>query len=127
MQEFLTVVLYPSLFAFLGIAATKFWDWIKPKFQTKIDNADAKSKEIDNDIKSVTFYQNVLDDATKRINSCLELIDQLNNKLIERDKIIESQDLENSKLKKQISQLMDSNETLITEIKKFKQLNGKTE
>ena len=116
----LETVLYPVIAAFLTGLGMKVLEWRKGK-------ADNKSTEIDNEAKSATFYQNLLDDATKRINQCLEIIDNLNIKVTERDKIIESQDVEKRQLQHHIKELMDSNESLINEIKKFKQLNGKTE
>ena len=116
----LETVLYPSIAAFLTALGMKILEWRKGK-------ADSKSTEIDNEAKSATFYQNLLDDATKRINQCLEIIDNLNIKVTERDKIIESQDVEKRQLQHHIKELMDSNESLINEIKKFKQLNGKSE
>lgn len=116
----LETVLYPVIAAFLTGLGMKVLEWRKTKLESK-------STEIDNEGKSALFYQNLLDDATKRINQCLEIIDNLNIKVTERDKIIESQDIEKRQLQQHIKELMDSNETLITEIKKFKQLNGKTE
>jgi hypothetical protein len=107
MEQFI----YPTLTAFFAALITWFFS--------------RKSTEIDNDSKSALFYQNLLDDATKRINQCLEIIDNLNIKVAERDKIIESQDIEKKQLRQHIQELMVSNETLINEIKKFKQLNGK--
>lgn len=112
MQEFLTAVLYPSLFAFAGVAATKFWDWVKPKFQTKIDNADARSKEIDNEIKSADFYKNLLDDMSKRLDDAIVAIEKRDLRIKERDDKIE--------------QLIDEIESLTGELRKYKQLNGKT-
>lgn len=112
------ILLYPAIASFLTGFGMKILEWRKSK-------ADSKSTEIDNEAKSATFYQNLLDDATKRINQCLEIIDNLNVKVTERDKIIESQDIEKRQLEHHIKDLMDSNESLINEIKKFKQLNGK--
>lgn len=109
MEQFI----YPTLTAFFATLITWFFS--------------RKSTEIDNGTKSALFYQNLLDDATKRINQCLEIIDNLNVKVAERDRIIESQDVEKRQLQKHIKELMDSNESLINEIKKFKQLNGKAE
>jgi hypothetical protein len=120
MQELLNVVLYPSLFAFLGIAGTKFWDWVKPKFQNKIDNADARSKEIDNEIKSAEFYRNLLDDATKRLDQAIIAIEERDIRIEERDKKIVERD-------KRIDTLLDEVELLTSEIRKYKQLNGKSE
>lgn len=109
MEQFL----YPTLTAFFAALIT----WL----------FNRKSTEIDNEAKSALFYQNLLDDATKRINQSLEIIDNLNIKVVERDRIIESQDVEKRQLQHHIKELMDSNESLINEIKKFKQLNGKAE
>ena len=67
-----------------------------------------------------------MDDADKRINKCLEIIENLNQKVAERDKIIEIQDLEHKELQKIHKELMLSNESLISEIRKYKQLNGKS-
>ena len=107
MEQFI----YPTLTAFFAALITWFFS--------------RKGTEIENDSKSALFYQNLLDDATKRINQCLEIIDSLNIKVAEMDKIIESQDIEKKQLRQHIQELMLSNETLINEIKKFKQLNGK--
>jgi uncharacterized coiled-coil protein SlyX len=86
-----------------------------------------KGIEIENEAKSALFYQNLLDDATKRINQCLEIIENLNTKVTERDKIIERQEIEKQQLQHHIKELMDSNESLINEMRKFKQLNGKSQ
>lgn len=107
MNEFL----YPTLTAFFAALITWFFS--------------RKSTEIDNEAKSALFYQNLLDDATKRINQCLEIIDSVNAKVAERDKTIEAQDVEKKQLRLHIQELLESNESLINEIKKFKQLNGK--
>ena len=77
MNEFL----YPTLTAFFDALITWFFS--------------RKSTEIDNEAKSALFYQNLLDDATKRINQCLEIIDSVNAKVAERDKTIEAQELIN--------------------------------
>ncbi|KIA86587.1 hypothetical protein [Flavobacterium sp. AED] len=113
MQEFLNVVLYPSLFAFAGIAATKFWDWVKPKFQTKLDNSNVKSAEIDNEIKSASFYQNLLNDMSKRLEDSIIEIEKRDVRIKDRDERIEH--------------LIDEIERMTTELRKYKQLNGKQE
>jgi len=113
-------VIYPVLASGLTALILKIVEWRKNK-------AESKSTEIDNDLKSATFYQNLLDDATKRINQCLEIIDNLNVKVAERDKVIEKQDIEKRQLQTHINELVESTEKLTTELKKFKQLNGKAE
>jgi hypothetical protein len=119
-NEFLNLVLYPALFAFLGVAGTNIWAWIKPKFQTKIDNADAKAKELDNEVTSAAFYRSLLDDAKVRLDQAIRAIE-------ERDKRIEERDLAIRERDKKIDLLIDQVEHLMDELKKYKQLNGKTE
>lgn len=111
MQEFLSVVLYPSLFAFLGIAGTKFWDWIKTKNQSKIENANVKAAEIDTEIKASEFYKGLLDDLGNRLEVAIKAIEERDNKIKERDK--------------KIDMLLVEIEQLTDELRKFKQLNGK--
>ena len=125
MQEFLSIVLYPSLFAFLGIAGTKFWDWVKPKFQKDIDKADAKAKEIENDKSQLDLTKNLLDFAQGEL---VKAIDQIKK----RDEIIETQDKQINTLKLELKQrnlmfdeLSEKMNHLITELSKYKQLNGK--
>ena len=105
MQQFLTTVLYPSLFAFLGIAGTKLWDWVKPKFQTKIDNAEARAKELENDKSQLDLTKNLLVFAKE------ELIESLKSQLKERNSMFD-----------ELSEKMNH---LITELSRYKQLNGK--
>lgn len=87
----------------LTTLATALITWF---FARRKNNADAKSAEIDNEVKSADFYRGLLDDATRRLN---EAIDTINN-----------QDLK-------IKSLMAEIELLTDELKKFKQLNGKSQ
>lgn len=105
-------VLYSSISAFFAALVAWFFS--------------RKGTQIDNEVKSALFYQNLLDDATNRINQCLEIIDNLNIKVTERDKVIERQEFEKQQLQHHIKELMDLNESLINEMRKFKQLNGKS-
>ena len=84
----------------------KVLEWNKAK-------ADTKSAEIDNEIKSATFYQGLLDDMSKRLNDAIIAIEKRDERIKERDIKIE--------------ELIDHIETLTTELRKYKQLNGKTE
>ena len=86
----------------LTTLATALITWF---FARRKNNADAKSAEIDNEVKSADFYRGLLDDATRRLN---EAIDTINN-----------QDLK-------IKSIMSVIELLTDELKKFKQLNGKS-
>lgn len=119
-QNFFNAVLYPALFAFLGVAATNVWQWIKPKFQTKIDNADAKAKELGNEVTSAAFYRSLLDDAKARLDQAITAIEERDKRIEERDERIKERD-------KKIDLLIDQVEHLTDELRKYKQLNGKTE
>ena len=125
MQEFLNVVFFPSLFAFLGIAGTKFWDWVKPKFQKDIDKADAKAKEIENDKSQLDLTKNLLDFAKLELDKAIDQIKK-------RDEIIETQDKQIDSLKTELKErnimfdeLSEKMNHLITELSKYKQLTGK--
>lgn len=63
-----------------------------------------KNSAIDVEIKSAEFYRNLLDDATRRLNEAIETIEEQDNK---------------------IKSLVADIEGLTTEIRKYKQLNGK--
>lgn len=125
MQEFLSTVLYPSLFAFLGVAATKFWDWVKPKFQKDIDKAEAKAKEIENDKSQLTLTKELLEFAQEELVKAIAQIKK-------RDEIIQAQDAQIDSLKlelkdrnKKFDELSEKMNHLISELSKYKQLNGK--
>lgn len=77
------------------------------------DKADTKSTEIDNEIKSATFYQNLLDDMSKRLEESIVAIEKRDIRIKERDDRIEH--------------LIDEMEILTGELRKYKQLNGKQE
>ncbi len=64
-----------------------------------------KSNALDVEIKSAALYQNMLDDATKRLNEAIDTIHRQDAK---------------------IKSLMIEIELLTDELKKFKQLNGKS-
>lgn len=73
--------------------------------------ADTKSAEIDNEVKSAAFYRSLLDDAKVRLDQAIQAIEDRDAKIKERDK--------------RIDLLLDDMEILTTELKKYKQLNGK--
>lgn len=106
----------------LTTLATALITWF---FARRKNNADAKSAEIDNEVKSASFYQNLLDDSKKRLDECLEVIENQNKRIAERDKIILEQDTEKRELQKRLSDLIDEIEPLTVELRKYKQLNGK--
>lgn len=125
MQEFLNTVLWPSLFAFIGIAVTKLFDWIKPKVQKDIDSAQAKSKEIENDKSQLDLTKNLLDFASSELDKAIDQIKR-------RDAVISAQDVQiqdlNAKLKDRnikFDELTEKMDHVLIELSKYKQLNGK--
>lgn len=81
-------------------------------FARKKNDADTKSLEIDNEVKSAAFYRSLLDDAKARLDQAIQAIEDRDAKIKERDK--------------RIDLLLDDMEILTTELKKYKQLNGKS-
>jgi len=99
-------LIYPALLAL--VTATVTWLLARRK-----NIAEGKMAEVDVDMKSAALYQQLLDDAIKRINELLKLADGQREQLaLQRE---------------QIENLMEEMETLTTEIKKYKQLNGKSQ
>ncbi len=87
MEQFI----YPTLTAFFAALIT--WLFARPKEKVEI-----KSIDIDNEVKSASFYQNLLDDSKKRLDECLDVIEAQNKRIAERDKIILVQDEEKREL-----------------------------
>jgi cell division protein FtsX len=104
MQEIITSILIPFLTAF----GAGFITWL---FARNRNSADTKSVQIDNEIKSATYYQNLLDDMSKRLEESIVAIEKRDVRIKDRDDKIE-------KLINEIGQLTD-------ELRKYKQLNGK--
>ena len=82
------------------------------------NNAEAKIAEIDAEVKAANFYKALLDDASKRLIEAIEVIK-------ERDKIIKVLDEEKREMQKKLTSLIEEIEILTSEIRKYKQLNGK--
>ena len=105
-QELLTTFIIPFLTAF----GAGFITWL---FARNRNSADTKSVQIDNEIKSAVFYQNLLDDMSKRLEDSIIEIEKRDGRIKERDDRIEH--------------LIDEIEKLTDQLRKFKQLNGKNE
>lgn len=124
MQEFITTVLFPGLIGLFTAAVTWF-------LARRKNTAEAKSAEIDNEIKSALFgidkefksatvYQSILDDMSRRLEESIAAIEKRDARIKERDARIEERD-------ERIEHLMNVVENITTELRKYKQLNGKTE
>jgi uncharacterized protein HemX len=74
--------------------------------------AEAKSQEIDNAVKNADYYQKLVDDWVERYQKIVAELDRASE-------IIKAKDF-------QINELMDSINHLTEELKKYKQLNGKS-
>lgn len=91
-------ILTPVLITFFTALVTWF-------FTRKIKKLDLGSKNTDNEIKSSKYYQGLLDDFSKRLDSAI-------------DELME--------LEIRHRELMSTNRKLVDELLKFKQLNGKS-
>lgn len=105
MQEFITLI--PTFITGLFTAAITWF------FARRKNDADAKSAEIDNEIKSASFYQNLLNDMSKRLEDSIIEIEKRDVRIKDRDDRIEH--------------LIDEIERMTNELRKYKQLNGKQE
>lgn len=106
MQEALLAVLQYLIPAIVGGVGT----WLYSK--TAKGKTEIKASDIENEVKSAAFYQNLLDDASRRLNEAIQAIR-------ERDDIIKQQNA-------RIDELIDQVEAMTGELKKYKQLNGKS-
>lgn len=74
--------------------------------------ADTTSSELDNAEKAVKYYREMVDDIAARYKQAVQELDDLKNHYKEQEK--------------QLQALLVENRNLIYELKKYKQLNGKT-
>jgi len=98
--EILVIVVPAIVTGFLG------WIFGRPK-----EKIEVKSMDIDNEVKSASFYRNLLDDASKRLKEAIKAIEERDVRIRLRDEKIE--------------QLIEEMEKLTDELRKYKQLNGK--
>ncbi len=89
----------PALLTFFTALIT----WL---FARKKNSQELQSMKLDNEIKSAKYYQDLLDDMSKRL-----------------DKAISELMLSEERHRK----LMEINRELVDQLQKFKQLNGKSE
>lgn len=94
----------PGFVALISIPLTWF-------FARRNNNAEARLKEIEAEIKAASFYKSLLDDAKTRLEEAITAINERDIRIRERDKHIEA--------------LIIKVELLTTELGKYKQLNGK--
>jgi uncharacterized protein (DUF3084 family) len=124
-MEQLLLIIIPALITGIGT-------WLYNK--TPKGMIEVKASVIETEIKSAGFYQNLLDDATRRLNDSILAIEHRDLKIKERDdKIdqlidaIEHRDLKIKEREAKIDQLIEQVEIMTDELRKYKQLNGKQE
>jgi chromosome segregation ATPase len=88
---------YPVLTVFFTALVTWF-------FSRRKNLAQDRAAELENAINAVKYYRELLDDMAARLQSANETI---------------------ATLEKQLHDLMVTNQSLVVELQKFKQLNGK--
>ncbi len=101
--------MFDLLFTGATSLITGFVTWF---FARRKNNADAKSAEIDNEVKAAAFYKTLLDDMGKRLEKSIQTIEERDKAIVVRDQRIELLILEM--------------ETLTGELRKYKQLSGKS-
>ena len=118
-----------SSIAMMVIPAIVTW------YLTKRKNlAEARQSEIESEVKAAEFYRSLLDDATVRLDKAIETINQQESKIKSLIEIIESRDKKIKELIEtvnsqdiKIESLLKEVELLTDELRKYKQLNGKTQ
>jgi peptidoglycan hydrolase CwlO-like protein len=117
-----------DILAFVGTTLTTlvaaFITWF---FTRKKARQEVKSSEIDNQLKTAEYYQKILDDFDKRLKLALTDLDRATNSIRERDIQIDELTKELRARDKKIDDLMTKIDTLLVELKKYKQLNGKSD
>lgn len=128
MDQILLILIPSIVTAILGAIG----GWLYNK--TPKGMIEVKASVIETEIKSAGFYQNLLDDATRRLNDSVTAIEQRDLKIKERDdkidQLIEAIEHRDVKIKERdgkIDQLITQVENLTDELRKYKQLNGKQE
>jgi len=128
----LLTFLYPVLASLFTAFGMKLVEKRKNNATDRALEADAVSKEIDNEIKSADFYKGLIVDGKKQLDSAIVAInsrdvkiDILTGQLSTALQAIKDRDLTINERDKKIDLLIDELETLTGELRKYKQLNGK--
>lgn len=109
----------------IPVLVTFFTGLVTWFFARKKNSQDLVSMKLDNEIKSAKYYQDLLDDMSKRLDRAINQLmvsEDRNQKLT--NQLIQSED-RSQKLEHQIRELIAVNTELVGELQKFKQLNGK--
>ena len=122
-MEQLLLIIIPAFITGLGT-------WLYNK--TPKGMIEVKASVIETEIKSASFYQNLLDDASRRLDAAIMAIEQRDLKIAERDSkidqlidAIEHRDVKIKERDAKIDELILQVGILTDELRKYKQLNGK--
>lgn len=128
MDQILLILIPSIVTGILGVIGS----WLYNK--TPKGMIEVEASVVEKEIKSAGFYQNLLDDATRRLNDSILAIEQRDLKIKDRDaKIdqlidaIEHRDVKIKERDAKIDQLIIQVGVLTDELRKYKQLNGKQE
>lgn len=116
-QIMISKMLLENIGLLLATMVTGFGGWFFGRRKTE---ADADSVQIENYDKGLVFYQKLVDDLGVRLERA---IDKLNRSEIEKQEVIQKF----TEATKTIHDLERKIENLTDELRKYKQLNGKTE
>ncbi|WP_312394741.1 hypothetical protein [Chryseobacterium sp.] len=109
-------LLIENLGTLLATLVTGFGAWF---FGRKKANADVESSQIENAEKLLNYYKNIVDDLGRRQEIAIENLQKSEQ---EKQEVI----FKFSEATRQIGELKQQVEHLTEELKKYKQLNGKT-
>lgn len=116
-----------ELYVAIGSSLTTFFAALTAWFfARKKQRTELKSSQQDLEIKLTEKYETLLDNFDKRLKTALEDLDRATNAVRERDKQIDELTKELRIRDKKIDEFMGVVEQLTKELKKYKQLNGKT-
>ena len=104
--------------------ATALVTWF---FARKRQRTELKSGQIDLEAKLTQKYETLLDSFDRRLRTALEDLDRATGMIKQRDREIDELTDKLRDSYKKIDEFMNQVHELTTELKKYKQLNGKTE
>jgi len=113
-NEVITLIIPPI------VTAVVTWFFARSK-----NRQEVIKMKTENEMQAAQYYQDLLDDMSKRLSNSIDEIDELmkrNKELLEANKkLMET----NRELVKTNQKLITTNRNLVEELQKFKQLNGK--
>lgn len=91
------------------------------------NNADIQSNELENVEKAVRFYREMVEDLASKLKAATNELSKTSNLHREAIDELSSARMEITKLEERLEDLFNQNRELISELRKYKQLNGKSQ